>query len=101
MVGMFLSSVEQSVVATALPTIAGELGSANQIAWVVSIYLLTSTIVTPLYGKMSDLFGRRVVYQTAIVVFLIGIFGLGEPFNATRLAGLLIITLGLVVMARA
>jgi EmrB/QacA subfamily drug resistance transporter len=72
MVGMFLSSVEQSVVATALPTIAGELGSANQIAWVVSIYLLTSTIVTPLYGKMSDLFGRRIVYQTSISIFLFG-----------------------------
>ena len=72
MIGMFLSSVEQSVVATALPTIAGELGSANQIAWVVSIYLLTSTIVTPLYGKMSDLFGRRIVYQTSISIFLVG-----------------------------
>ena len=72
MVGLFLSSVEQSVVGTALPTIAGELGSANQIAWVVSAYLLTSTIVTPLYGKMSDLFGRRIVYQTSITVFLIG-----------------------------
>ena len=46
MLGLFLSSIEQSVVATALPTIAGELGSANQIAWVVSVYLLTSTIVT-------------------------------------------------------
>ena len=72
MVGLFLSSTEQSVVATALPTMAGELGGANRIAWVVSAYLLTSTVVTPLYGKMSDLFGRRIVYQTGIVVFLIG-----------------------------
>jgi EmrB/QacA subfamily drug resistance transporter len=72
MAGLFLSSTEQSVVATALPTMAGELGGANRIAWVVSSYLLTSTIVTPLYGKMSDLFGRRIVYQTAIVVFLVG-----------------------------
>lgn len=72
MVGLFLSSTEQSVVATALPTMAGELGGANRLAWVVSAYLLTSTIVTPLYGKMSDLFGRRIVYQTAIVVFLAG-----------------------------
>ena len=72
MVGLFLSSVEQSVVATALPTIAGELGSADQIAWVVSVYLLTSTITTPLYGKMSDLFGRRVVYRTSITIFLVG-----------------------------
>lgn len=72
MVGLFLSSVEGSVVATALPTMAGELGSGNQIAWVVSAYLLTSTVVTPLYGKMSDLFGRRIVYQTSISIFLVG-----------------------------
>ncbi len=72
MVGLFLSSTEQSVVATALPTMAGELGGANRIAWVVSAYLLTSTISTPLYGKMSDLFGRRIVYQTSISIFLIG-----------------------------
>ncbi len=72
MVGLFLSSTEQSVVATALPTMAGELGGADRLAWVVSAYLLTSTIVTPLYGKMSDLYGRRIVYQTAIVVFLVG-----------------------------
>ncbi len=72
MVGLFLSSAEQSIVATALPTMAGELGGANRLAWVVSAYLLTSTIVTPLYGKMSDLYGRRIVYQTAIAVFLVG-----------------------------
>lgn len=72
MMGLFLSSTEQSVVATALPTMAGQLGGGNRIAWVVSAYLLTSTIVTPLYGKMSDLYGRRVLYQTAIWVFLIG-----------------------------
>ena len=72
MLGLALSSIEQSVIATALPTIAGELGSADQIAWVVSVYLLTSTITTPLYGKMSDLFGRRIVYQVAICVFLAG-----------------------------
>lgn len=72
MVGLFLSSTEQSVVATALPTMAGELGGANRIAWVVSAYLLTSTVVTPLYGKMSDLFGRRIVYQTSISIFLVG-----------------------------
>lgn len=72
MVGLFLSSTEQSVVATALPTMAGELGGGNRIAWVVSAYLLTSTVATPLYGKMSDLFGRRIVYQTSISIFLVG-----------------------------
>ena len=71
MVGLFLSSTEQSVVATALPTMAGELGGGNRIAWVVSAYLLTSTVATPLYGKMSDLFGRRIVYQTSISIFLV------------------------------
>ncbi|MFV0526257.1 MAG: MDR family MFS transporter [Acidimicrobiales bacterium] len=70
--GLFLSSTEQSVVATALPTIAGELGGTERLAWVVTAYLLTSTIVTPLYGKMSDLYGRRIVYQTSITVFMIG-----------------------------
>ncbi|MEZ5408544.1 MAG: MDR family MFS transporter [Acidimicrobiales bacterium] len=72
LLGLFLSSTEQSVVATALPTMAGELGAASRIAWVVSAYLLTSTITTPLYGKMSDLFGRRIVYQTSIAVFVVG-----------------------------
>jgi EmrB/QacA subfamily drug resistance transporter len=72
LIGLFLSSTEQSVVATALPTMAGELGSANRIAWVVSAYLLTSTVTTPLYGKMSDIFGRRIVYQTSIAIFVLG-----------------------------
>lgn len=72
LMGLFLSSTEQSVVATALPTLAGELGAADRISWVVTAYLLTSTIATPLYGKMSDLFGRRIVYQTSISLFLIG-----------------------------
>ncbi len=71
-VGLFLSSTEQSVVATALPTMAGELGGGNRISWVVSAYLLTSAIVTPLYGKLSDLFGRRPLYQWSIAIFLVG-----------------------------
>jgi len=83
LLGLFLSSTEQSVVATALPTMAGELGAANRIAWVVTAYLLTSTIVTPLYGKMSDLYGRRIVYQTSISLFLVGtVFcGLAQTMN--------------------
>jgi len=83
MAGVFLSSIEQSIVATALPTIAGELGAANRIAWVISVYLLTSTIVTPLYGKMSDLFGRRSIYQIAIALFLLGsvLCGLAPTMN--------------------
>jgi EmrB/QacA subfamily drug resistance transporter len=82
-VGLFLSSTEQSVVATALPTMAGELGGGNRISWVVSAYLLTSAIVTPLYGKLSDLFGRRPVYQASILVFLVGtvLCGLSQSMN--------------------
>lgn len=72
LLGLFLSSTEQSVVAIALPTLAGELGAANQVSWAVTAYLLTSMVATPLYGKMSDLFGRRIVYQTAISMFLVG-----------------------------
>jgi EmrB/QacA subfamily drug resistance transporter len=72
MLGLFLSALEQSVVTTALPTMAGDLGGASQISWVVSAYLLTSTVVTPLYGKLSDLLGRRVAYLASILVFLLG-----------------------------
>ncbi len=83
MVGLFLSATEQSVVATALPTMAGDLGGANRIAAVVSTYLLTSTVVTPLYGKLSDLFGRRIVYQAAITIFIVGsgLCGLAQTMN--------------------
>jgi EmrB/QacA subfamily drug resistance transporter len=72
MLGLFLSALEQSVVTTALPTMAGDLGGASQISWVVSAYLLTSTVVTPLYGKLSDLVGRRIAYLSSILVFLAG-----------------------------
>lgn len=83
MVGLFLSATEQSVVATALPTMAGDLGGAERLAAVVSAYLLTSTVVTPLYGKLSDLFGRRVVYQASIVIFIAGsvLCGLAQTMN--------------------
>lgn len=85
MMGLFLSSTEQSVVATALPTLAGSLGGTSRLAWVVSAYMLTSTISTPLYGKMSDLYGRRIVYQTAIVVFAIGSLLCGFADSMTQL----------------
>ncbi|MGE3355528.1 MAG: MDR family MFS transporter [Acidimicrobiia bacterium] len=83
MVGLFLSATESSVIATALPTMAGELGGANRLAWVVSAYLLTSTVVTPLYGKLSDLLGRRIVYQTSILLFIAGsvLCGLAQSMN--------------------
>jgi len=70
--GLLLAALDQTVVATALPTIVGELGGLDHYSWVVTAYLLSSTVSTPLYGKISDLFGRRVVFQAAILIFLAG-----------------------------
>ncbi len=72
LLGMFLAALDQTIVATALPTIVGDLGGLNHLSWVVTAYLLTSTASTPLYGKISDLYGRKIVFQTAIVIFLAG-----------------------------
>lgn len=72
MAGMLLASLDQTVVATALPTIVGDLGRLRQLSWVVTAYILLSTISVPLWGKLSDLYGRRRVFQTAIVIFLVG-----------------------------
>ena len=72
LLGMFLAALDQTIVATALPTIVGELGGLDHLSWVVTAYLLTSTASTPLYGKISDLYGRKVMFHSAIVVFLIG-----------------------------
>ncbi|WP_246024754.1 MDR family MFS transporter [Paraburkholderia dinghuensis] len=69
---MLLAALDQTIVSTALPTIVGELGGLDRLSWVVTSYLLTSTIVVPLYGKFGDLFGRKIVLQTAIVIFLVG-----------------------------
>lgn len=72
MLGMLLAALDQTIVATALPTIVGDLGGLNHLSWVVTAYLLTSTASTPLYGKISDLVGRKIMFQTAITVFLAG-----------------------------
>src|SRR3954470_10785642 len=69
---LLLAALDQTIVSTALPTIVGELGGLDHLSWVVTAYLLTSTASTPLYGKISDLYGRRPVFQFAIIVFLIG-----------------------------
>src|SRR3954454_18693858 len=69
---MLLASLDQTIVSTALPTIVGELGGLDHISWVVTSYLLAVTIVTPLYGKLGDLYGRKIVLQGALVIFLIG-----------------------------
>ena len=72
MLGMFLAALDQTIVGTALPTIVNSLHGLNHISWVVTAYLLTSTISTPLYGKLSDQFGRKSLFQFAIVIFLVG-----------------------------
>jgi EmrB/QacA subfamily drug resistance transporter len=69
---MFLAALDQTIVATALPTIVGDLGGLDHISWVVTAYLLAQTVVTPLYGKLGDMYGRKIVLQGALVIFLIG-----------------------------
>lgn len=71
-VTLLLASLGQTIVSTALPTIVGQLGGLDHLTWVVIAYLLSSTVVAPIYGKLGDLFGRKIVLQVAIVIFLIG-----------------------------
>ena len=69
---MLLAALDQTIVATALPTIVGDLGGLSHISWVVTAYLLAQTAVTPLYGKLGDMYGRKIVLQAGLIVFLIG-----------------------------
>src|SRR4051794_39734465 len=69
---MLLASLDQTIVSTAPPTIVRELGGLEHISWVVTAYLLAVTVVTPLYGKLGDLYGRKRVLQGALVIFLVG-----------------------------
>ena len=85
--GMMLSALDQTVVATALPTIVGELGGINHLSWVVTSYLLTSTASTLLYGKLGDLYGRRRIFQIAIGIFLLGSALSGLSQNMFELIG--------------
>src|SRR5437879_5406510 len=87
MAGMLLASLDQTIVATALPTIVGDLGGLRELSWVVTAYILMSTISVPLYGKLSDLYGRRRIFQTAIVIFLIGSALSGLAHNMAELIG--------------
>ncbi|MBV8563787.1 MAG: MFS transporter, partial [Actinobacteria bacterium] len=72
MLVLFVASLDQTIVSTALPTIVGDLGGLAHLSWVVTAYLLASTVVGPLYGKLGDLYGRKRVLQAALVLFLIG-----------------------------
>ena len=72
LLGMLLAALDQTIVATALPTIAGDLHSLSRLSWVVTAYLLASTVSTPLWGKLGDMYGRKAFFQASIVIFLVG-----------------------------
>jgi EmrB/QacA subfamily drug resistance transporter len=72
MCGMMLAALDQTIVSTALPTIVGDLKGGSHITWVITSYLLATTVSTPLWGKLGDMYGRKVFFQAAIVIFLIG-----------------------------
>ncbi len=85
MTGMLLAALDQTIVSTALKSIVEDFNGLDHYTWVVTAYLLTSTASTPLYGKISDLYGRRIVFQFAIVTFLIGSFAAGASQNMSQL----------------
>lgn len=94
MAGMFLAALDQSIVGTALPRITSELGGLDKLSWVVTAYLLTQTASTPLWGKISDLYGRKRIFQAAIIMFLAGSLlaglaqGIGELIAFRAVQGL-------------
>ena len=85
MLSLFLASMESTVVATAMPTIVGQLGGLEHYAWVFSAYMLASTTTVPLYGKLSDLYGRRKLYVFAMALFLTGSILCGQANSMTQL----------------
>jgi EmrB/QacA subfamily drug resistance transporter len=85
MLVLLMAALDQTIVSTALPTIVGDLGGLNHISWVVTAYLLAQTAVTPIYGKLGDLYGRKVVLQAGLVVFLAGSALCGLSQNLTEL----------------
>src|SRR5262245_66497323 len=72
LLGSFLAALETTVVGTAMPTIIASMGGLNVYSWVFSAYLLTSTVTVPVWGRLSDLFGRRTLYLLALLIFLLG-----------------------------
>jgi EmrB/QacA subfamily drug resistance transporter len=105
MLGLLLAGLDHTIVATALPTIVGDLGGLGDLSWVVTSYLLATTIVTPLYGKLGDLFGRKRLFQVAIVVFLVGSAACGLAQSMTQLVAFRVLQGlgggGLIVLAQA
>src|SRR4030095_16703055 len=70
--GMLVAAADQTIVATALPTIVGDLGGLDQLSWVITAYLLAQTIATPIFGKLGDLYGRKQLFQIGIGLFVVG-----------------------------
>src|SRR2546421_2955520 len=87
MLGMFLAALDQTIVSTALPTIVGDLGGLNHLSWVVTSYLLASTVSTPLYGKLGDMRGRKPIFLAAILIFLAGSMLAGLSQSMAELIG--------------
>lgn len=85
LLGMLLAALDQTIVSTALPTIVSDLGGLNHLSWVVTAYLLASTAATPLWGKLGDQYGRKKLFQTAIVIFLVGSALCGMAQNMPQL----------------
>jgi EmrB/QacA subfamily drug resistance transporter len=85
MLVMLLAALDQTIVATALPTIVGDLGGLDRLAWVTSAFLLAQTAVTPLYGKLGDLYGRKRILQSAVLLFLLGSALCGQASDMTEL----------------
>ncbi|MBK3639965.1 MDR family MFS transporter [Streptomyces sp. MBT33] len=85
LLGLLLAALDQTIVSTALPTIVSDLGGLEHLSWVVTAYLLASTAATPLWGKLGDQYGRKRLFQTAIVIFLIGSALCGMAQNMPQL----------------
>ncbi len=85
MLSLFLASIETTVVATAMPTIVAQLGGLEIYAWVFSAYMLTSTTMVPIFGKLSDIYGRRRIYLISVGIFLIGSILSGQAQNMPQL----------------
>ena len=85
MTGMFIAALEATVVGTAMPTVIASLGGLSHYSWVFSAYLVTSTVTVPVWGKLSDLYGRRLLYQIGIGVFLLGTLLSGFSTSMTQL----------------
>jgi EmrB/QacA subfamily drug resistance transporter len=87
MLGVVLASLDQTIVATALPSILADIGGGTHLSWVITAYLLTATASTPLYGKLSDLYGRKLLFQSAIAIFVVGSALCGFSQNIGELVG--------------